>query len=110
MAGGGEGQRWCCSRRDTRGKRGYDGSGGAGVTEVGRGCDGVGVDAAEREVGAAEVGRGLGGGGEAVLDGDFAVEAGGGFGAGEEYALEVAGVGGGDFDGGVRFWFAAQGA
>ena len=30
-------QRWCCSRRDTRGKRGYDGGGGAGMTEVRRG-------------------------------------------------------------------------
>ena len=27
--------RWCCSRRDTRGERGNDGGGDAGVTEVG---------------------------------------------------------------------------
>ena len=41
-------RRWCCSRRDTRGKRGYDDSVGAGMTVVGtrvwrwcgRGCDG----------------------------------------------------------------------
>ena len=29
---GGGMQRRCCSRRDTRGKRGYDGGGGAGMT------------------------------------------------------------------------------
>ena len=29
-------QRWCCSRRDTRGKRGYDGSGAREWQETGR--------------------------------------------------------------------------
>ena len=40
--GGGKGERvGCCSRRDTRGKRGYDGSGGVGDGEEG-GYDGSG--------------------------------------------------------------------
>ena len=41
--GGGEAQRWCCLRRDTRGKRGYDGGGGAGMAETGRGDGGSGA-------------------------------------------------------------------
>ena len=31
---------WVLTRRDTRGKRGYDGEDGAGTTEIGRGYDG----------------------------------------------------------------------
>ena len=48
MAGdGGEAQPWCCARRDTRGKRGYDGDGGAGMTEMARaGVTGEGAEAA----------------------------------------------------------------
>ena len=33
---------WCSARRDTRGKRGYDGSSRAGMAEKGAGYDGVG--------------------------------------------------------------------
>ena len=47
--------RWCCWRRDTRGKRGYDGKGVAGMTEWVRcGSDGVrgrGGDRVGAEVG-----------------------------------------------------------
>ena len=52
--GGGAGrlERW---RRDTRGKRGYDGSGGAGMTDPGGGNDGRGVEVTEE--------RGVDGGG-----------------------------------------------
>ena len=32
--GGGGAGLWCCARRDTRGKRGYDGRRGAGMTEM----------------------------------------------------------------------------
>ena len=44
-------RRWCCSRRDTRGKRGYDGGPfGTGVAEWALG-DGVGVGVAEWALG-----------------------------------------------------------
>ena len=33
--GRGEMRHWCCSRRDTRGKRGYDGVGAVGMTGKG---------------------------------------------------------------------------
>ena len=50
-------RRWCCARRDTRGKRGYDGPWGAGVTEMG-----VRVMDRERGVGMAEGAGGCEGG------------------------------------------------
>ena len=51
-------RRWCCTRRDTRGKRGYDGVGGAGMT-VWAGAAGEveeGVGAGHGEIPAASAG------------------------------------------------------
>ena len=58
-------RRWCCSRRDTRGKRGYDEVGG-GMTDLWRGCGGGGRAGTAGDGGASvtevvEVGRGWGG-------------------------------------------------
>ena len=48
MAWGAEVGVGCCSQRDTRGKRRYDGKGGAGVTDPGAG---VMVGGEDRDVG-----------------------------------------------------------
>ena len=47
VEGGGEDGAWCSPRRDTRGRRGYDGAGGAGMTG-GRGAGRAEVEGRRR--------------------------------------------------------------
>ena len=72
----------CCLRRDTRGKRGYDGFWGAGVTEASAVVWGLGAVRGEIPAASAGMtvwGRGCDGGGGAgglvLVDGVLAVDA-----------------------------------